>query len=159
MITSILKKLGLVVLAALLVAQFFRPDKNAGERSSVDAFLEETQPPEEVSSILKSSCFDCHSDFTRYPWYNSITPVNYWLNDHIQHGKSDFNVSKWSEYSQKKKNHKLEELAEEVEEGHMPLPSYTWTHRDAVLTKDQIDAVVAWVEKTRMKYVLIKEAE
>ena len=70
---------------------------------------------------------------TNYPWYNSITPVNYWLNGHIKEGKKHFNVSKWASYSVKKKDHKLEELIEELEAQDMPLASYTWTHKEAQL--------------------------
>ena len=159
MAKELLKKLGFAIVLVLLVAQFFGPPKNDGDVASVDLFLMDTNPPENVKTILKSSCFDCHSDHTRYPWYNAITPVNYWLNDHIRDGKKHFNVSKWSDYSDKKKDHKLEELAEEVEEKEMPLPSYTWTHGDADLTKDQIDAILNWVELTRIKYAFLKEAE
>lgn len=159
MIKTLLKKLGLAILLVLLVAQFFGPPKNDGDIASVGPFLADTNPPEEVKLILKNACFDCHSNHTRYPWYNTITPVNYWLADHVRHGKGEFNVSKWSEYSDKKKDHKLEELAEEVEEKHMPLSSYTWAHKDAKLSDDQIDAIVEWVKVARIKYAFLKEAE
>jgi hypothetical protein len=156
---ELLKKLAFAVILVLLVAQFFGPPKNDGDIASVEPFLADTNPPEDVKAILKSSCFDCHSDHTRYPWYNTITPVNYWLNDHIKDGKKHFNVSQWDEYSDKKKDHKLEELAEEVGEKEMPLPSYTWTHGDADLSQDQIDAILSWVKIARIKYAFLKEAE
>lgn len=159
MIKKSLKKVGLVLLVALIIAQFFGPEKNDGDIASVEAFIADTNPPEDVQMIMKSACFDCHSDHTRYPWYNNITPVNYWLADHVKDGKKHFNVSKWSDYSDKKKDHKLEELAEEVEEGHMPLPSYTWTHGDAKLSKEQIEAVEAWVKTARMKYAFLKDPQ
>ena len=149
---KILKKIGWVLLAALVVAQFFGPEKNNGDSASMDAFLADTNPPEDVKLILKSSCFDCHSDVTRYPWYNTITPVNYWLDGHIRDGKKHFNVSDWSNYSLKKKDHKLDELIEEVEEKHMPLPSYTWTHGDANLSEGQITALVGWAKQVRSGY-------
>ncbi|NRB59295.1 MAG: heme-binding domain-containing protein [Winogradskyella sp.] len=159
MIKKSLKKIGIVLLVVLVIAQFFGPEKNEGDLASVEAFFEDTNPPEDVKLILKNACLDCHSDHTRYPWYNNITPVNYWLNDHIEHGKGHFNVSKWDDYSDKKKDHKLEELAEEVEEGHMPLPSYTWTHSDAKLTKEQIESVEKWVQTARIKYAFLKEPQ
>lgn len=159
MIKKSLKKVGLVLLVVLIIAQFFGPEKNDGDIASVEAFIADTNPPEDVQMIMKSACFDCHSDHTRYPWYNNITPVNYWLADHVKDGKKHFNVSKWTDYSDKKKDHKLEELAEEVEEGHMPLPSYTWTHGDAKLTKEQIEAVEAWVKTARIKYAFLKDPQ
>lgn len=159
MLKSILKNVGWLLLVVFVIAQFFGPEKNEGNMSSIEPFLADTKPPEEVKKILKNACFDCHSDVTRYPWYSNITPVNYWMNDHVEHGKGDFNVSKWNDYSPKKKDHKLEELAEEVEEMHMPLPSYTWIHKDAILTEQQIEAVEAWVKHARIKYAFVKEAE
>ena len=156
---KILKKLLLLILVVFIIAQFFGPEKNEGDIATVDAFIADTNPPENVQLILKNACLDCHSDHTRYPWYNNITPVNYWLASHVNDGKKHFNVSKWNDYSDKKKDHKLEELAEEVKEGHMPLPSYTWTHSDAKLSKEQIEAVENWVKMARVQYIFSKEPQ
>lgn len=122
---KLVKKIGWILLIALVIAQFFGPEKNAGDATSITAFEAETNPPKDVKLILKNACYDCHSDVTRYPWYNSITPVNYWLAGHIKDGKRHFNVSKWEGNSVKRKDHKFEELIEEIEEGEMPLNSYT----------------------------------
>lgn len=142
------------MLVLFLIAQFFEPESNEGDIASIGTFLAETNPPEDVKQILKESCFDCHSSVTRYPWYNKITPVNYWLADHIKHGKGHFNVSKWNEYSIKKKDHKLEELIEMVETKEMPLASYTWTHKEANLTDAQIKSVLDWAKQVRSEYNL-----
>jgi len=154
MTKKLLKKLGLSVLIVFVLAQFFGPEKNVGDLTSNDAFLAETNPPEDVKAILTNACFDCHSDNTKYPWYNTITPLNYWLNDHIIDGKKHFDVSKWNDYSLKKKDHKLDELIEKVRGKEMHLPSYTWTHGDADLSPDQIEAVVTWANQVRTKYAL-----
>ncbi|WP_299556242.1 heme-binding domain-containing protein [Seonamhaeicola sp.] len=149
---KIIKKLLLFLLIVFIVAQFFRPEKNNGDLATIKPFLTETNPPEDVKLILKESCFDCHSDFTRYPWYNNITPVNYWLKGHIDHGKEHFNVSKWEGNSVKRKDHKFEELIEMVEDKSMPLNSYTWTHTEARLTDAQIESIVDWAKKVRLMY-------
>ena len=151
---KIIKKILLLALAAFLLAQFFGPDRNEGDLSSIDGFIEDTNPPDDIHQVLKQACFDCHSDVTRYPWYNRITPVNYWMADHVRHGKEEFNVSEWNSYSDKRKDHKLEELIEEVKDRHMPLDSYTWTHADARLSDEQIAAMVAWADRARIKYGL-----
>jgi len=149
---KILKKVGLVLLLILIIAQFFDPKKNDGNLASLDAFIAETKPPEDVLQILKTTCFDCHSSKTTYPWYNNITPVNYWLEEHIEDGKKHLDFSNWSSYSLKRKEHKMDELYEEVEEREMPLNSYTWTHAEANLTQEQIDAVVTWGKKVQTDY-------
>ncbi|SEQ51718.1 Haem-binding domain-containing protein [Hyunsoonleella jejuensis] len=156
---KIIKKIALVLLIVLVIAQFFGPEKNSGDIASVAAFEAETNPPDNVKLILKNACYDCHSDFTRYPWYNSITPVNYWLAGHVKDGKKHFNVSKWEGNSVKRKDHKFEELIEEVEEGEMPLNSYTWTHGDAKLTDAEIKAVVDWAKQVRVMYGLQPKPE
>ena len=148
-----LKKILLLVFVAFVIAQFFGPEKNQGNLASIKPFLVETNPPEDVKLILKEACFDCHSNYTRYPWYNNITPVNYWLNDHVEHGKEELNFSNWPEYSIKRKDHKLEEIMELVESKEMPLNSYTWTHSEAKLSEEQINKVIAWTKEARTKLI------
>ena len=142
--------IGLVIVFG--IAQFFQPQKNQRKLESVALFLEETQATNEVQHILKHACFDCHSSSTNYPWYNSITPVNYWLNGHVKEGKKHFNVSEWDTYSVKKKDHKLEELIDELEGESMPLASYTWTHKEAQLSENQLQSLVDWANSIRSSY-------
>ncbi len=156
---KLLKKIGLFLITVLIIAQFFGPDKNSGELASISAFEAETMPSNEVKLILKKACYDCHSDVTKYPWYNSITPVNYWMAHHVEEGKEHFNVSKWEGNSIKRKDHKFEELIEEVEEGEMPLNSYTWMHGDAKLTEDEVKSLIDWAKQVRFKYSLEPKPE
>jgi len=156
---KIIKKILWLLLIVFVISQFFGPNKNEGNLASVDAFITETNPPEDVKLILKESCYDCHSDVTRYPWYNSITPVNYWMADHVKHGRKHFNLSNWEGNSIKKKDHKFEELIEMVEDQEMPLPSYTWTHGEAKLTDQQRQSILNWAEQVRFKYSLAPKPE
>lgn len=156
---KIIKKILVVLLIIFLIAQCFGPEKNEGELTSIDAFLTETNPPEDVKLILENTCFDCHSNVTTYPWYNTITPVNYWLASHIKDGKKHFNVSNWEGNSTKRKDHKFEELIEMVEDKAMPLNSYTWAHKEAKLSNKQIKAVINWANLVRVKYSLENKPE
>ena len=149
---KIIKKIAIALLVIFVGMQFFRPEKNQAEGDYVAAFIEETQPSPEVKGILKTACFDCHSANTEYPWYNNVAPVSYWLAEHIEDGKKHLDFSDWENYTDKKKDHKLEEVVEEVKKGGMPLNEYTWTHADARLTQEQIIALVEWAEKAREKY-------
>jgi len=156
---KIAKKFSLLLLVIFIIAQFFGPEKNEGSLESVTAFLEETKPPENVKAILTESCFDCHSTATRYPWYSNITPVNYWMADHVKHGTKHFNVSAWESTSVKRKDHKMEELIEFVAQKKMPLPSYTWTHSDAKLNDKQIKDMLKWANQVRTVYALAPRPE
>ena len=149
---KIVKKILLFLLVVFVIMQFFGPEKNEGEISSIEPFLAETNPPENVKKILKESCFDCHSNTTRYPWYFNVTPVNYWMAEHIEHGKEELNFSQWSEYSLKRKEHKMEEVWEEVKKEKMPLDSYTWTHSEANLSSEQVEALVNWAKQVQADY-------
>ena len=96
----------ILALIALVIIQFIRPEKNSGGYESVITFENETKPSVAVAEILKTNCYDCHSNHTQYPWYSEIAPISYFLKDHIDEGKEHFNVSAWDSYSIKKKDHK-----------------------------------------------------
>lgn len=150
---KILKKIAWLLLLVFIGMQFIRPDKNTTDNKDYVAVFEmETNPPIAVKEILETTCYDCHSDNTEYPWYNNIAPVSYWIDGHIKHGKGELNFSDWVNYSNKKKDHKLEEVIEEVKEGKMPLEEYTWTQEEARLTKEQRKSLFTWVNNTRKLY-------
>ena len=150
MLKRILKLLGYLGLVALVVIQFIRPEKNQAGYETFKTFEADTKPSNEVVGILKSNCYDCHSNHTEYPWYAEVAPISLWLDEHVEHGKEEFNVSEWKDYSVKKKDHKLEELIEEVEEGHMPLDSYTWIHGN--LNDDDKKLLIQWATLARLQY-------
>ena len=145
-----LKYFSILLLLTLVVIQFIKPDKNNDGYQSVALFEKEIVPTKEIAMILKNNCYDCHSDQTNYPWYNNISPINYWLEEHIVDGKKHFNVSDWEKYSARKKDHKLEELVEFVDSGEMPLDSYTWIHGD--LSQKDAKLLIQWVEILRIGY-------
>ncbi len=157
---KIVKKIAVLLLVVFIGMQFYRPEKNTTEDANhLTSFISDTKPSEEVELLLQQSCYDCHSNQTIYPWYNNIAPVSYWLADHIDHGKGHLNFSEWDTYTAKKKDHKLEEVAEMIEDGEMPLNEYTWTHAEANLTDAQKQAIVQWVQNTRKQYQSVLKPE
>jgi len=114
-------------------------------------------PTPELKSLFENSCYDCHSNNTKYPWYNNIAPISYWMANHVNEGKEHLNFSEWDTYSLDKKDHLLEEIEEEVVEGKMPLTEYTYTHGDAKLSENQVNDLVEWVKQTRIIYQLGKQ--
>ena len=121
----------------LLVAQVVRPGRTNEAFDPATDLIALTKPSAEVEHLLRVACYDCHSGQPRYPWYVNITPVNWWMQHHIDEGREHFDVSAWGTISDKKRAHWAEEAIEMVDEGEMPLPSYTWTHVDARLTENQ----------------------
>ncbi|MFK7812341.1 MAG: heme-binding domain-containing protein [Maribacter sp.] len=151
---KIIKKVAIALLLVFVAMQFYRPQKNQAQGNHTQEFVTETNPPQDVKVILQQACYDCHSNNTEYPWYNNIAPVSYWLADHVKDGKKHLNFSDWKSYTLKKKDHKLEEVIQMVEEGEMPLKEYTWTHKEAKLTTEQRTDILNWVKQTRALYQL-----
>lgn len=143
------KKILYGLLIALVLIQFIRPERNISEVPSENDIRVHYAVPAEVESILKRACFDCHSNNTYYPWYTNIQPVGWWLQNHINEGKGELNFSEFAAYSPKKADHKLEEVVELVEEKEMPLKSYTWVHKEAVLNAQEIETLVNWANSLR----------
>ena len=144
-----------ILIALLLIfigMQFFSPKKNISESIPETDFIRLTKPPKEIANLLKTSCYDCHSNNTHYPWYNKIAPISYWLASHINEGKEHLNFSEWQNYPLDRKVHKLEEVGEEVQERKMPLESYTILHGNAKLDDDQIFELLEWTDKIKTSY-------
>lgn len=148
MLKTILKRTFQVLLLAFIVIQFIRPAKNKSETMSKNDISTLYPVPTNVQAVLKSSCTDCHSNNTVYPWYAKIQPVYWWLDDHVRDGKKHLDLSEFATYSLRKQYHKLEEIEEMVKEGEMPLESYTWMHKDAKLTAEEKTVIYNFVKST-----------
>ncbi|HQW82916.1 MAG TPA: heme-binding domain-containing protein [Ferruginibacter sp.] len=149
MLKKILKITFRILLLAFIVIQFFRPEKNQAEGISPNDITNLYTVPADVQLILKTSCNDCHSNNTVYPWYSNIQPFAWWLKDHIDDGKKHLNFSEFASYPIRRQYKKLEETNEEVKKDNMPLNSYLWIHRDAVLNNQQKLAIANWVTAIR----------
>lgn len=137
-------KIVLGIIFLLLVAQLFQPSPNQGNVFGPKDITQVVQVPDTVLSILKKSCYDCHSNSTTYVWYDKITPVNYWIDHHIAEGKHELNFSVFGEYTAKRQAKKLDEVAEQLEKDEMPLGSYTLLHTDAKITEGQKKILIDW---------------
>jgi hypothetical protein len=140
------KTLGWILLLALVAIQFFHPKKNIHEGEQANTIAKQHAIPDDVKVIMKKACNDCHTNNTVYPWYSKIQPVHWWLNNHILEGKGHLNFDEYSDKRLRYQYHKLEEVIEQVKEGEMPLKSYTWTHKDAILTDEEKNKLIAWAE-------------
>lgn len=143
------KKILYGLLAVLVIMQFIRPERNVSEIPSANDIRVQYPMPANVESILKRACYDCHSNNTNYPWYTNIQPIGWWMQHHVDEGKAELDFSEFATYSPKKADHKLEEVVEMVEEKEMPLESYTWIHKDAVLSAEEIEIVTQWANELR----------
>jgi hypothetical protein len=110
--------------------------------------------PVNVGVILKRSCYDCHSNNTNYPVYAYIQPMRYLMDGHVRQGKEEVNFDEFSAYSSRKQRSKLRAIGESLEEGSMPLSSYTLIHRNAILSKEDKVTLMNWVKLTNDSLLL-----
>ncbi|MCB0733867.1 MAG: heme-binding domain-containing protein [Flavobacteriales bacterium] len=131
-----------------VVIQFIRIDKtNPEDKPGSRDILAFYPDSDTIGHLLKVACYDCHSNHTNYPWYSNIAPVSWWLQEHIEDGRKHLNFSDWSEYPDRKANHKLEECIEMVQEGEMPLTSYTIAHGEARLNEEDKARLIRWFKR------------
>ncbi len=141
---KIFKRILLFLLIVFIAIQFFRPAKNRSEGIGPNDITTKYPVPDSVQQILKVACYDCHSNNTRYPWYAEIQPVAWWLANHIKDGKRGLNFSEYASYPIRKQYNRLDDISKLVKNGQMPLSSYTFIHKDAVLNEDQKALIDRW---------------
>ena len=91
--------------------------------------------PPEVQAILKRSCFDCHSNETRWPLYARIAPGSWLMARDVHNGRSHMNFSEWADHDEDERQTDLENCWEQVESGEMPKWFYIYPlHLDARLS-------------------------
>ena len=143
------KVTGWILLVALVGIQFMPTDRNQSDLRPKTDFMVVNEVPKNIANIIKTSCYDCHSNDTDYPWYNKVQPVAWYLEDHVEHGKEELNFNEWDSYSVRRKNSKLKSIISQIEDDEMPLTSYTLIHRDARLTDSEKKIVLDWVSKLK----------
>ncbi len=141
---TMIRKILIILLVIFLSMQFIRPSRNNGLADSPKDITHYVHVPDSVLSVLKRSCYDCHSNHTVYPWYVNINPVGLWLRYHINHGKRAINFSDLSSFDKRKLDHRLGDIAEQVEKAEMPLGSYTLIHTYAKLDSGDVRLIKSW---------------
>lgn len=138
--------LGVVFILFFLI-QFYQPERNIENTTSekID-FLFYTNAPDEIQYLIYTSCYDCHSNKTVYPWYSNIQPFRILIDKHIKNGKKNLNFSDWGSYSKRKKETKTKRIIKEIISNQMPLKSYILIHKNADLDTNQKKSIVDWLQ-------------
>ena len=102
--------------------------------------------PKEVAAIFKRSCFDCHSNQTKWPWYSYVFPASWTVMDHVKNGRTALNFDTWQSYSKEKKS-KLKDAIARKSGRTMPLKDYLWVHKDAKISKKDLEVLEKWAYK------------
>ena len=150
------KKILQVLLIVFIAIQFIQPARNvSGQRLSTD-LTKTVAVPDKVLGILQKSCYDCHSNNTKYPWYAGIQPAAWLMASHIKEGKANLNFSEFEAYSNRKQQSKLQAIANSIKDKTMPLWSYSMIHKDTVLSQQNKALLLDWIQKTKDSIALKK---
>jgi len=136
-----------VLLGLFILIQFFPVTYPETIELNENDLVNSNTISKDVELILKTSCYDCHSNETRYPWYSYVAPIKWLIIRDIKQGRGDLNFSDWSTLKARDKIKLLDKIAEEVDEGNMPMPIYTVTHRNASLDEERREILVEWTDQ------------
>ena len=144
------------LVAAFALLQFTNP---ARTNPPVKKDFPITNAPPQVAAMLRASCYDCHSQETRWPWYSRVAPVSWLVASDVNDGRKHLNLSDWPVDDPKRAAKKLENMSEEIGYGDMPLKKYTLIHADARLTDGQRKELTDWLdaEAARLKSLSAKK--
>jgi hypothetical protein len=151
MVLKRLRTIAVVLFIAVAVASFLtRPQKSSRSQS---ALLSGARVPPQVRALIERSCRDCHSESTKYPWYSYIFPVSKLVRDDVVRGRERLNLSRWGEYSVIRQERALSEIANQVQDGGMPLSLYVVIHPSARLSRADVDAIFNWTQDERLRLI------
>jgi exonuclease VII small subunit len=146
---KIVKIIAIVLLVAFVGIQFIPTTRNQSDTVPSTDFMLVNNVPETIQKKLQVSCYDCHSNNTQYPWYNKIQPAAWFLEDHIKEGKAELNFNEWDSLSSRRKASKLRSIIKQIENGEMPLDSYTLIHTDAKFSEAEAKEIINFITQLK----------
>lgn len=86
-----------------------------------------------TQELFERTCGNCHSNKTTWPWYSSIAPVSWLVQNDVDEAREHFNVSMWGEQQRNMGS----DAAAELREGEMPPWVYLLGHPEAKLNDSE----------------------
>ncbi|MBE0649752.1 MAG: heme-binding domain-containing protein [Bacteroidales bacterium] len=143
---TIIKLVGVLV-ALFLLIQLIPNKRPAVTMDNPSDLIQNTKMPPQVARMIQTSCYDCHSMETKYPWYDKMAPATWLVYRDIRVGRRKLNFSDWTKLSTAEKLKALNHIGEEVGSGDMPFLPYAIIHKKARLNKEQRKIIVDWTKQ------------
>jgi Haem-binding domain len=134
-------KLTPILLVSTFIGMQFVPIPGVSKTSTTGSHTAEMTNPR-VGKILDRACQDCHSNRTAWPWYSRVAPVSWVVSKHVNEGREILNFSEWAAQPPSDGERLL--ICDAVSDGRMPLSEYTAIHRDARLSKRDVEVICEW---------------
>jgi len=142
-----MKKILYLIVGVLVIIQFIPSNlPEVTTNNPNDLLVNNPNIPEDVKLILKTSCYDCHSNETYYPWYSHVAPISFLVSRDTKVGREELNFSDWTTYKKSDMAGILDGISEEVSEGEMPMKIYTVIHQNASLSDQEKEIIVDWAD-------------
>lgn len=139
----------LILLIVVIAIQFIQPVPNKNGQVLETDITKVVEVPKDIQGILKTSCYDCHSNNTDYPWYSKLQPGGWWMASHIKKGKEELNLSEFGSYSNRRQQSKLKSIINAIDDGTMPISSYTLIHKNAILSDGDKTRLKRWASSIK----------
>jgi hypothetical protein len=137
----------LSILALVIVIQFIPSGRPEVIEQNENDLIASNSIPDSIASLLKTTCYDCHSNQTNYPWYSYVAPVSWLVSRDVRIGRKHMNFSNWEKLSKTDKAEHLSDINDEVSMGSMPLVIYPIMHSEARLTAEERQMIVDWTDQ------------
>ena len=134
-------RVGFILLVAPIGIQFLPIERtNPTVESDVPA-------PDELKAVLRRSCYDCHANEARWPWYARVAPVSWLIANDVKEGRREVNFSVWNQFTGSRRARKFKEIVEQVEQNKMPQWYYLLVHPDAKLSAGDKEMIIQWAKQ------------
>ena len=105
-----------------------------------------------VEPIFKTSCFNCHSNATHYPWYYRLPVVKFLIDRDIKAACKHVDMSNGCPFmGHGTFEEDLKDILDVLDDGSMPPIEYRAFHWGSGLTKSQKETVKDWAQKAQGK--------
>ena len=138
-----------VLIGLFLAAQFVRPARTNPPVDESQTIFARTQMTPQVAATLNRSCVDCHSNKTAWPWYTNVVPLSWFIVNHVNTGRQFLNLSEWGRLDVDRQSRKLRQMCDQIEDGNMPLSSYTPMHPGSKLSAEDKKTLCDWTDAER----------
>ena len=99
-------------------------------------------PAGKGEQVAEQSCYDCHSNLTKWRWYSNVAPISWLVQHDVEDGRDALDFSEWD-----RGQPPLGDVLEQVSGGGMPPTQYTLIHPSTSLSS---------AEKTRLADALVR---
>ena len=147
-----LKKTIIFIAVTLVAIQFIPLEKT---NPKVDEAIT-LKTDKKVLSILKKSCYDCHSYETKWSIYSDIAPLSFGVVSHVDDGRKALNFSTYKNIDLETKERRFKRAVTLIKNGRMPVANYLAFHEEARMSQDEKKTLISWFEK---ELVMLKKKD